>query len=308
MITLDPNTVGEAAALATSCLWTVTSLFFASAGRRIGSLVVNAYRTVIAIAFLVVAHVLVLGTIVPLANTAQWFWMGASGIVGLVIGDGGLFAAYVTIGPRRAVLVMALAPIFAILGAYVMLGEVIVQLALVGIVVTLTGIIIVVLESEERSGEKGVSKKLRTYGFLFALIAAAGQGIGLVLSKKGIELVSGMTLNPLSATLMRLILAASSIWLVLLVAGKWPQLRGAASNKEGISNVAAGAFLGPFLGITLSMVAVTYTQTGIAQTLMSLMPVLIIPTVWIRYRQRTSWRGMFGAVVAVIGVAMLFLS
>jgi len=308
MITLDPNTVGEAAALVTSCLWTVTSLFFASAGRRIGSLVVNAYRTVIAIAFLVVAHVLVLGTIVPLANTAQWFWMGASGIVGLVIGDGGLFAAYVTIGPRRAVLVMALAPIFAILGAYVMLGEVIAQLALVGIVVTLTGIIIVVLESEERSGEKGVSKKLRTYGFLFALIAAAGQGIGLVLSKKGIELVSGMTLNPLSATLMRLILAASSIWLVLLVAGKWPQLRGAASNKEGISNVAAGAFLGPFLGITLSMVAVTYTQTGIAQTLMSLMPVLIIPTVWIRYRQRTSWRGMLGAVVAVIGVAMLFLS
>ena len=308
MINLDPNTVGEAAALVTSCLWTVTSLFFASAGRRIGSLVVNAYRTVIAIAFLVVAHVLVLGTIIPLANTAQWFWMGASGIVGLVIGDGGLFAAYVTIGPRRAVLVMALAPIFAILGAYVMLGEVIAQLALVGIVVTLTGIIIVVLESEERSGEKGVSKKLRRYGFLFALIAAAGQGIGLVLSKKGIELVSGMTLNPLSATLMRLILAASSIWLVLLVAGKWPQLRGAASNKEGISNVAAGAFLGPFLGITLSMVAVTYTQTGIAQTLMSLMPVLIIPTVWIRYRQRTSWRGMLGAVVAVIGVAMLFLS
>jgi len=308
MIDLDPNTVGEAAALVTSCLWTVTSLFFASAGRRIGSLVVNAYRTVIAIAFLVVAHLLVLGTIVPLANTAQWFWMGASGIVGLVIGDGGLFAAYVTIGPRRAVLVMALAPIFAILGAYVMLGEVIAQLALVGIVVTLTGIIIVVLESEERSGEKGVSKKLRTYGFLFALIAAAGQGIGLVLSKKGIELVSGMTLNPISATLMRLILAASSIWLVLLVAGKWPQLREAASNKEGISNVAAGAFLGPFLGITLSMVAVTYTQTGIAQTLMSLMPVLIIPTVWIRYRQRTSWRGILGAVVAVIGVAMLFLS
>jgi len=308
MINLDPNTVGEAAALVTSCLWTVTSLFFASAGRRIGSLVVNAYRTVIAIAFLVVAHVLVLGTIIPLANTAQWFWMGASGIVGLVIGDGGLFAAYVTIGPRRAVLVMALAPIFAILGAYVMLGEVIAQLALVGIVVTLTGIIIVVLESEERSGEKGVSKKLRTYGFLFALIAAAGQGIGLVLSKKGIELVSGMTLNPLSATLMRLILAASSIWLVLLIAGRWPQLRGAASNKEGISNVAVGAFLGPFLGITLSMVAVTYTQTGIAQTLMSLMPVLIIPTVWIRYRQKTSWRGMLGAVVAVIGVAMLFLS
>ena len=308
MIDLDPNTVGEIAALATSCLWTVTSLFFASAGRRLGSLTVNAYRMIIAIAFLAVAHLIVLGTVVPFANTAQWFWMGTSGIVGLVIGDGGLFAAYVTIGPRRAVLVMALAPIFAIFGAYLMLHEVILQPALVGIAVTLTGVIIVVLESEERSGERSRSKKLRTYGFLFALVGAAGQGIGLVLSKKGIDLVSGTALNPLSATLMRLILGASSIWLVLLAAGKWPELRGAFRSREGISNVAAGAFLGPFLGITLSMVAVTYTQTGIAQTLMSLMPVLIIPTVWIRYRQRTSWRGVLGAIVAVIGVALLFLS
>lgn len=305
---MDPNIVGEAAALATSCLWTITSLFFASAGKRIGSLSVNAYRTVIAVGFLAVAHLIVLGTVVPLANGAQWFWMGASGIVGLVIGDGGLFAAYVTIGPRRAVLVMALAPLFAILGAYLMLGEVIAQLALVGIAMTLTGVIVVILESEERSGEIVVSKKLRAYGLLFALIGAAGQGIGLVLSKKGIDLVSGITLNPLSATLMRLILGASSIWLVLLVVGKWPQLRGAIRSREGICNVAAGAFLGPFLGITLSMVAVTYTQTGIAQTLMSLMPVLIIPTVWIRYRQRTSWRGILGAAVAVIGVAVLFLT
>jgi drug/metabolite transporter (DMT)-like permease len=308
MIRLDPNLVGETAALATSCLWTITSLFFTSAGKRIGSLSVNAYRTVIAVGFLAVAHEIVLGTVVPLASNAQWFWMGASGIVGLVIGDGGLFAAYVTIGPRRAVLVMALAPIFAILGAYLMLGELIPQLALVGIAVTLTGVIVVVLESEERSGEIAVSKRLKASGLLFALIGAAGQGIGLVLSKKGIDLIPGTTLNPISATLMRLILGASSIWIVLLIGGKWSHLRVAIKSKEGISNVTIGAFLGPFLGITLSMVAVTYTQTGVAQTLMSLMPVLIIPTLWIRYRQRTSWRGILGSAVAVIGVAVLFLS
>jgi len=61
------------------------------------------------------------------------------------------------------------------------------------------------------------------------------------------------------------------------------------------------------LGVTLSMVAVTYTQAGIAQTLMSLMPVLIIPIVWVLYKQRTSWRGILGAVVAVIGVAILLI-
>ena len=69
-----------------------------------------------------------------------------------------------------------------------------------------------------------------------------------------------------------------------------------------------GAFVAPFLGVTLSMVAVAYTQAGIAQTLISLMPVLIIPVVWVFYKQRTSLQGILAAIVAVVGVAVLFLT
>ena len=304
---MDPNIVGESAAVITSGLWTVSSLFFTSAGRRIGSLSVNAYRTIIAIGFIVIAHLILLGTILPAANAAQWFWMGASGVVGLGIGDGGLFAAYVTIGPRRSVLIMALSPIFASLGAYFMLGEVVSELGIVGIALTLAGVVVVILEEEKRTGEVPVSTKLKSYGILFALIGAVGQGIGLVFSKKGIDLVPNATLNPLSATLMRLILGALSVWVVLLLAGRLPELHNALKDREGIGHTVAGALIGPFLGITLSMVAVTYTETGVAQTLMSLMPVLIIPTVWIRYKQRTSSRGILGAAIAVFGVAILFL-
>jgi len=55
------------------------------------------------------------------------------------------------------------------------------------------------------------------------------------------------------------------------------------------------------------MIAVTYTQAGIAQTLLSLMPVMIIPVVCLLYKQKTSWRGILGAVTAIIGVAIIFL-
>jgi len=203
---------------------------------------------------------------------------------------------------------MALDPIFASFGAYLMLGEILPQLAIVGIVVTLAGVVIVILEEEERSGEESVSKRLKSYGVFFALIGAVGQGAGLVLAKKGIDLNPETMLNPLSAALMRLILGALSVWIGMLLVGKLPELREAIKSRDGISNTALGAFIGPFLGITLSMVAVTYTETGVAQTLMSLLPVLIIPTVWIVYRQRTSWRGVVGAVIAVVGVAILFLT
>jgi drug/metabolite transporter (DMT)-like permease len=305
---LEANTIGETAAVVTSLLWTISSIFFTAAGKRIGSLTLNAYRTVMAVAFVLIAHAILLGAILPVANSTQWFWMGLSGVIGLSIGDSGLFAAYVTIGPRRSVLVMALSPIFAAIGAYLMLGETIRTLATVGIAITLVGVAVVILEEEERSGEQPISKTMKAYGVFFALIGAVGQGVGLVLAKKGIDLVPGTTLNPLSATLMRLILGALFIWIISMVAGKLPELRKAANSRGGIGNTVAGAFIGPFLGITLSMVAVTYTEAGVAQTLMSLMPVLIIPIVWVFYKQRTSWRGILGAAIAVIGVGILFLA
>ena len=188
-----------------------------------------------------------------------------------------------------------------------MLGETIPTFAALGIAITLAGVIVVILESEEHSGEEPVSKRLRSYGISFALTGAIGQGVGLVLSKKGIYLDPGVMLNPLSATLIRMVLGASFVWAVAVVVGKLPELRRAMKSKEGMSNTAAGAFIGPFMGVTLSMVAVTYASAGVAQTLMSLMPVLIIPIVWILYKQRTSLRGIIGAVIAVIGVAILFL-
>ncbi len=159
----------------------------------------NAYRTVIAGGLLFVTQLVLLGTILPSASGPQWFWLGTSGVVGLGIGDSGLFAAYVTLGPRRSLLVYAMAPIFASLGAYVMLGETIPAVAAVGIALTLGGVVLVILEREEHSGEVPLSKKLKSYGVFFALVAAIGQGVGLVLAKKGIELNPAVTLNPISA-------------------------------------------------------------------------------------------------------------
>jgi drug/metabolite transporter (DMT)-like permease len=304
---MDLNLVGESAAILTSCLWTFNSLFFTSAGKKIGSLSVNAYRTAIAVILLISAHILFLGTAIPAATNEQWFWMGLSGIIGLGIGDIGLFAAFVIIGPRLSLLMMSLSPIFASFVAYLMLGEVISPLAVVGIAITLTGVSLAILERDNNSTEDSVSKNHRLWGVFLALVGAIGQGVGLVLSKKGIYLDPNTVLNPISATLIRMTVGALFVWACAVAAGKFSRLRRALKDQNAIKNTAAGAFLGPFMGVTFSMVAVTYTEAGIAQTLMSLMPILIIPIVWILYKQRTSWRGILGAAIAIVGVAILFL-
>jgi drug/metabolite transporter (DMT)-like permease len=262
-----------------------------------------------AIGLLVCAHVVLLGTLLPLATGGQWFWMGLSGVVGLGVGDFGLFAAYVTIGPRRSVLLQASAPIFALVGAYFIMGETISEVALLGIAITLLGIIVVILEEEEKFEEKkSAAKPQKALGVMFGVISAMGQGFGAALSKKGMYFDVSVAMNPVSAALIRMMLAGVFVWICAVFARKLPTLQRAVNDREGMKYTAAGAVVGPFLGMTLSMVALADTQTAIAQTLMSLMPVFIIPVVWIIYRERTSWRGILGALVAVVGVAILFIT
>jgi drug/metabolite transporter (DMT)-like permease len=300
--------IGESAGVLTSCLWTGSSLLFTSAGRKIGSFSVNAYRTTMAILLLVCAHAVFLGTLLPVASGAQWFWMGLSGVVGLGIGDFGLFAAYITIGPRRSVLMQASSPIFAAVGAYLMFGETLSFLSLIGMVVTLTGIVVVLQEREDVLEEKMGANRRKRWGLFFGLISAMGQGFGVVLSKKGMYVGVSTAMDPMSAALMRMLWAGLFVWACVVLAGKLPEVQKAAGNREGIKYTAAGALVGPFLGMTISMVAIADAQAGVAQTLMSLMPVFIIPVIWIIYKERTSRRGILGAVVAVVGVALLFLA
>ena len=300
--------MGDTAAVITSFLWTGSSVLFTTAGRRIGFLSVNAYRSLIAAVLLVLAHILFLGSVLPAVSNAQWLWMGLSGIVGLGIGDFGLFAAYVSIGPRRSTLIMALSPIFASIGAYLMLEETFSYLASLGIAITTIGIIVVLLERENGRNQTVDGGNRKTWGILAACVAALGQGIGIVLSKKGMYLGVATAMNPISAAMMRMTIATLFVWMCALLLRKLPELKKTTRDKKGLRYVTGGAIIGPCLGMTLSMFAVAYTETGIAQTLMSLMPLIIIPLMWIAYGEKTNMRGVLGAAFAVVGVGILFLA
>lgn len=303
--------IGETAAVGTAALWTTCSILFASAGRRIGALSVNAYRILMAVALLGCAHLVVFRTLVPPAGTSQWFYLALSGVAGLALGDFGYFGALVFIGPRRGVLLMSMSPIFAAVSGYYVLGEVLAVRDVIGIAVTLAGVTWVILEKDVHSDEIPVSPRQKVYGILAGLGGSVGQGLGLVVSKYGMLHAGGdpsMALNPLSATFVRMMAATVFVWLIVTASGRLRRVLEARKDRRAITRTLAGAVTGPFAGVWLSMVAVTYAVAGIAATLMSLMPVMVIPLLWVVYRQRTSRRGMLGAAVAVAGVAILFLA
>jgi len=305
---LDSSLIGNSAAILTAFLWTGSSILFTSAGKRLGFFSINAYRSAISVGLLVIAHIVLLGYVLPVASGEQWFWMGLSGIVGLGIGDLGLFAAYILIGPRQALLLMASSPIFAAVSAYLMLGETFPSLAILGVAITLLGIVIVVLEKENHTQTPADGNNRKAWGTFAGIVAATGQGVGLVLSKKGMYAGETFAMNPVSAALIRMMIATVFVWAAALLIGKASELRGTVRDKKGLKFIAGGAFIGPFVGMTLSLFAVAYTEAGIAQTLLSLEPLIIIPLMWKIYGEKTNKRGIIGAVLAVAGVTILMLS
>jgi drug/metabolite transporter (DMT)-like permease len=181
---------------------------------------------------------------------------------------------------------------------------------IIGIAVTLSGVTWVILEREEQANEHPLTKKEKYLGVLLGLGGAAGQGIGLVVSKYGMVVAAtdeSMPLDPLSATLIRMLSAAIFVWISVIVIGKLPKVLSSFKDRRAIASTFGGAFFGPFIGVWLSMVAITYALAGVSQTLMSLMPVMVIPVVWVLYKQKTTWRGIIGAVIAIAGVGILFL-
>ncbi len=294
------NYVGETCALLTACCWSCSALAFSAATLRVGPIRLNVTRLIMAAVLLFVTVVLA-GIDVHLSSS-QLRNLVISGIVGLVIGDTYLFKSYENIGARMGMLIMSVAPAISAFLAYLLLGEVLGWIGVVGMAVTLFGIAIVVLERREVM--KG-THKTRMLGIVFGFIAAAGQGVALVLAKMAFN--EG-PVNGFVASLIRIASAVIVIFPLARLAGEYNNsIEVYTKDKRALWLTFVGAFLGPFLGITLSLVSVTYTTVGIAATLMATVPILMLPIIKYVMKENVSWPAIVGAVVAVGGVAILFL-
>jgi drug/metabolite transporter (DMT)-like permease len=292
---------GELAALATAGCWTVSALAFTAAANRFGSLALNIIRLAMALIFFAILGWAARGLPWPTDATAHnWFWLGLSGLVGFTLGDLCLFRAFVLMGPRLTMLVMSLVPMIAALIAWAALGEGMTARGIGGMALTISGVAWVVLE--RRPAELSGATHASAYAVVLALGAAAGQAGGLVLSKIGME-----GYDPFPSTQIRTIAGLAGFVVLFFFLRAWLRLASAVRNRAGMGYAALGACFGPFLGVSLSLMAVRYAPVGVAATIMSILPVLIIPFMIVIYKERVSLRAAAGAALAVAGVALLFL-
>ncbi len=293
---------GEIAAVATAICWTATALAFESAGRRIGAVSLNLLRLVLGLIFLTAVCWARTGMVLPFNATPHaWIWLGISGVIGLTLGDLCLFKAFVLIGARLSMLVMALVPPMTAVLGWVLMGEVLAGRELAGMALTVGGVAWVVSERKPgRNGDSGQKKQIA--GILLAVCGAAGQALGLVLSKIGMG-----SFDAFASTQIRVLAGLVGFVILYTVIGWWPKVAVAVRDRAAMGRLSIGAFFGPFLGVSLSLLAVQLTQAGVAATLMSLVPVLIIAPAVLLFGEKVTPRAIMGSVVAVAGSALLFL-
>ncbi len=293
---------GELAAVGAAVLFGLSSTFFTLAGRRVGPSTVNRARLLLAAVLALGLHWVTRGAPLPSATTADaWVWLGLSGVIGLALGDQSLFQAFVRIGPALSMLIFSTTPVFTSLLGYVFLGESLTGVGWMGIAVTLFGIAWVVSEPKRRDFH-GAGSSYRA-GLLFAAGGALGQALGLLTAKLG--LAEGVA--PQSANLMRLLAAATAIWIAAFLTGGAHRTHSAYRNDARASVfTTAGTAAGPIFGVWLSLAAIDRAPLGIASTLMSLTPIFLLPMARLVFSEPISYRAVLGTIVALSGATILF--
>ena len=291
--------IHELAALGAAVCWALTGLLAARPVAEVGPFAFNLYRQ----SFVT----LVLGVLVLLSGA----WKGIdpallpvlalSGFVGVFMGDTVLFFALRRLGPRRTGALFAMnAPMAAVLG-WAVLGETLSPQGAAGVALCAAGVAICVLGRASSSHLERVHGPI-WQGVALGLFAALGQASGSLIARPA--MAAG--LDPMVASLMRVGVAVLCLGTLTGLPLGVAKPRGRLSGR-GAAQIGASGILAMVVGMTLLLFALQGGKVGIVSTLSALSPVLILPVLWVLTGERPPAASWAGALIAVMGMGLIFL-
>lgn len=297
--------IGELAALGTAVSWTIAALVMEQALIRVGVMAVNTLKVAFGTLYLALLAFLLNGQFFPTdLSLTVWAFLGASGLIGFVIGDYFLLHAYSLVGSRMAMLLLSLSVPLTALGALALFGERPGNWALAGIALCVTGISLTVMAGRTgaAASENGRPRSAYRKGIVFGILSAVAMAGATLLTKSG---AAGV--DPVSGTQIRIISALFGFILFALFTGKTGEVTAALRHRTGLPLIALGGLFGPFIGVGFLLFALQHAEAGVVSTLSSLTPVLIIPPSILLFGRKVKPTEILGACFAVCGLALLFL-
>lgn len=294
--------LGELAGLLTSLLYTLSATFITRAVQKVGAVVVNRGRVVFASIYLLIINLILFGQPLPLAAGAdRWTWLSLSGIIGLAFGDFFLFQSFALVGARIGSLIFALSTVFGAVAAWMLFGETLNPMQILGIALALGGIIWVVLD---RRTDSKTPRSHIAAGVVYGLLGALAQAAGYILAKQGML----GDFPAFQASIIRMSAAALGLWLMAAFQRQvGTTIQAFRQHPSALKMLAFAASIGSVLGVTSSLYAVQHAEVGVASVLTSLAPVFLLPVSHFVFKERIGWQSIAGTFLAMAGVSVLFL-
>ncbi len=295
--------LGEITGILTAICWTISALTFSVATRRAGSLTVNLFRLLFAMVMYMAWSKVFRGLWLPTDATPDaWKWLSVSGLIGFVLGDFFLFSSYSYQSAKVSMLIMSLAPPIATLFGVIVLHESFTLLNFLGMILVLSGIVLVILKREEVDDKITHRFNYPIKGLLLALGGAAGQGIGAVFSKLGMG-----SYDPFASSQIRTVTGIIGFVLIISLTKNWRSVKSSIIHQKALKPLLVGSFFGPFLGVSLSLLAFQHTKVGVASTLIATVPVFILIPSVLFLGEKLNWKEIVGAFLAVGGMFIFFI-
>jgi len=294
--------IHELAALGAATCWALTGLISADPAGHLGAPAFNRARQIFVTGLLAV-YVLATGAWREL-DMASAGPLLLSGLIGIFIGDPLLFETLNRLGPRRSGILFALnAPIAALLG-WLVLGESLPAIAVLGIAVTASGVFLAILFGKRRAQmhQWEAIKGPLWIGVLLGIGAATGQAIGSIIARP----IMATGIDPFLASLMRVGIAAFCLSILLQLPIPSVKPKGPLTLKVAAVTALTG-ILALAIGMTLLLFALSGGKVGIVSTLSATSPALILPMLWLRTGERPAAGAWAGAALVIVGMGLIFI-
>lgn len=290
--------LGGMAALASAASWAVGSILFRNIGEKAPPLGMNLGKGLIGLVYLGVALAFV--GLTP-TSPASLGLLAVSGLVGIAAGDTLFFMALVRLEPRLTLLLATLGQAFTVLLALAFLGERPAPLAWVGMVLIVAGVTWVM--REQQGDDEPEVKQRRFQGIVYGLLCSLCMSAGFLLAKTALDEVPA-----LQATFLRLAAGVAGLLILGGVQGHLGTWLAPFREPALLRSILVAVAVIMFGGFYLSLLALQLTDAAIASVLLSTEPIFILPLALFFTRERVSLRSVLGAVVAVVGVAVVLVS
>lgn len=297
--------MGELASIGSAAAWAIASILFARLSGRFDPLVVNAGKCILGLACFGIV-VLFRGTWVEILSlSASTVWILAlSAVIGLALGDTAFFRSLALLGARRALLMTSLVPPLTALLGVVFLHEPLTLGLCLGMACTIGGVSWVISErtAERDDSGAGLSLSALRAGVFWGVLAQLAQAIGAIMTKLSADGVSA-----LAVSVVRLSFGVLALIVLIVVTGRTRKMASLWTERDARARLLVATFLGTFVGIWLMTIGFLRAPVGVAATLQSLSPIFVLPMAALLLKERISPRAIAGAMVAIAGIALLFV-